>query len=185
MAAAIRRPAAAGFTLVELLAVLGVLVALFAAAPGLRQLVHGVQLGVIANSVHASLTIARSEAIKRNGRVSLCKSADGQTCTPHGSWEQGWIVFHDSDSDALRSPAESLVYAEPASRPGYRIFGNQTVERYISFGTAGETRLASGAFQAGTITICRIGTGAIEGRQVIINAIGRARVKRVTMVQCR
>jgi type IV fimbrial biogenesis protein FimT len=39
----------------------------------------------------------------------------------------------------------------------------------------GSTRMLSGAFQAGTVTICRTGSSRTKPRQVIINSVGRSR----------
>jgi type IV fimbrial biogenesis protein FimT len=36
-----------------------------------------------------SLDLARSEAVKRNGRINLCKTADRHDGTRHGGWGSG------------------------------------------------------------------------------------------------
>ena len=47
-----------------------------------------------------ALNMARSEAIKRGVRVTLCKSADPDAttpaCAPGAAWNQGWLVFVDN-----------------------------------------------------------------------------------------
>ena len=58
--------------------------------------------------------LARSEAIKRNGVVSLCPSTDGETVRAGGHpWRRGWIVFvnGDRDSPAVRDADEDLLQA--------------------------------------------------------------------------
>ncbi|WP_425511146.1 GspH/FimT family pseudopilin [sulfur-oxidizing endosymbiont of Gigantopelta aegis] len=37
--------------------------------------------------------LARSEAIKHKSRVLLCKSNNGQQCTPSAKWSDGWLIF--------------------------------------------------------------------------------------------
>jgi len=70
--------------------------------------------------VHA-IYLARSEAIKRNGVVSLCPSRDGELCAPGGTpWHAGWIVFvnRDHDQPAVRDADEDLLRAYPARSGG-------------------------------------------------------------------
>jgi type IV fimbrial biogenesis protein FimT len=138
----------------------------------------------LASDLLSHLHVARSEAIKRNGRVALCKSADGRTCAAGGGWEQGWIVFHDGDNDGDRAAGEPLISVMGALPAGWRLAGNQNVARYISFHPNGGTRLVSGGFQAGTLTLCRAASGATEASQVVINANGRPRLHKATVDSC-
>ncbi|WP_296355207.1 GspH/FimT family protein [Ramlibacter sp.] len=137
-----------------------------------------------ANMFVAQLQLARSEAIKRNHRVVACRSAGGVNCASAGGWEQGWIVFDDANNNGLRDDGELLLQRVDPLPAGWRISGNQNVSRYISFEPSGETRLASGAFQAGTITVCREQSTASEARQIIINAVGRPRIQKSTVASC-
>ncbi len=45
------------------------------------------------NSLSASLTFARSEAIKRASNVSVCAMATEESCGT--DWTKGWLVFND------------------------------------------------------------------------------------------
>lgn len=89
------RPHSAGFTLVELmitLSVAGVLLAI--AVPSFNQMVVANRLVTQANEIVAALSLARSEAIKRNASVTLCRvqDTDGTACVAgRGNW-QNWIV---------------------------------------------------------------------------------------------
>jgi len=89
-----------GFTLVELMVTLAVAaIVLTVGVPSFQTLIKNNRLTTAANALVASLNLARSEAIKRGVRVTVCKSADGASCTTAGNWEQGWIVFTDLNSD--------------------------------------------------------------------------------------
>ena len=161
--------------------VLSVLLA--GAVPAMNSIGQSIRLSSFASAFVSHLFLARSEAIKRNSPVVLCKSADGTSCNIDGGWEQGGIVFHDVNNSGLREPDELLIRRLEALPPGYRLVGNQNVARYISFSSSGSTRLTSGAFQAGTVTLCRLSLGREEARQIIINA-GRPRIHKTTVADC-
>jgi type IV fimbrial biogenesis protein FimT len=174
-----------GVTLIELLTTIAILSVLLAgAAAGFSKVGASMRLSTFSNSFLAQMHLARSEAIKRNGRVVMCKSADGLACATGGGWEQGWMVFHDANNNGLRESHEPLIRRGEALPRGYRIAGNQAVSRYVSFSPFGGTRLTSGAFQAGTITVCKESGGPTEGRQVVINSVGRPRIQRATVPAC-
>ena len=66
-----------GFTLVELMitvALLGILLA--AAAPNFDSALNSSRLAGVANELTGAVNVARAEAIRRNQRVALCRSAD-------------------------------------------------------------------------------------------------------------
>jgi type IV fimbrial biogenesis protein FimT len=176
---------ARGFTLVELLIVLAVASILAGTAlPSFLGLIKSVQLTTSTNDLFSSLLVARSEAAKRHSRAAVCKSTDGNTCAGTGGWEQGWIVFHDANNNGRRDADEQII--ERTGRvPGHvRILGNLNVAKYISYASTGETKLASGAFQAGTITLCSIASVNEEARQIVISAAGRPRVQKTRAASC-
>ncbi|MDP3762124.1 MAG: GspH/FimT family pseudopilin [Ramlibacter sp.] len=174
-----------GFTLIEMLIVMAVLVILM--PMGISQLngvLDSLKLTAASNGLVSHFHFARSEAIKRNGRVVLCKSADGRGCSSTGGWDQGWIVFDDTNGNGQREASETLLAREDRLPGVLRLTGNLNVARYVSFAPNGATKLSSGAFQAGTLTICRYSTEAAEARQVILNAVGRPRVQRAILPDC-
>jgi len=154
------------------------------AVPSMRGLIRSTNLSSATSDLFASLTMARSEAVKRNSRVVVCKSSNGVTCVASGGWEQGWIVFHDSDNSGTREAGEELVQHVQALSGDLRLSGNLNVSRYVSYSGAGTAKLLSGAFQAGTITVCNVSPGAVEARQIILNSSGRPRVQRTQLASC-
>lgn len=174
-----------GFTLIELLVTLAVAAVLVSMAiPSFSQIIDSVKLTSATNVFVSNLQLARSEAIKRNSRVALCKSADGLTCATGGGWEQGWIVFHDANNDGLRADSETVIRRELALSARVRLSGNQNVARYVSFAPTGATQLLGGGFQAGTLTVCHDSADAGEARQIILNAVGRPRVHKLMLASC-
>jgi type IV fimbrial biogenesis protein FimT len=186
-----RRPAPAlssqqrGFTLLELCVTVGILALLLATGvTALGQVGASMKLSAFTNSFVSHFQFARTEAIKRNSRVVICKSSGGDACAREGGWEQGWIVFHDRNNNGAREANEPVIRRGDALPPGYRVVGNQPVARYLSFTPFGGNRSPGGAFQAGTITICRESLERSDARQVVINAAGRPRILKTKLPAC-
>lgn len=167
-----------GVTLIELLVALSVLsILLSVGVPSFSQFSTNAELTNNANAIFSHLSLARSEAIKRNGRVALCKSADGLTCSGAGSWSQGWLIFADTDNDATVDSGEQIITTMPAMPAGYNFSGNSNLASYISFDAEGAPKLTSGAIQAGTLTLCPPAPAVGgNGRQVVLSGSGRSRI---------
>jgi type IV fimbrial biogenesis protein FimT len=174
-----------GATLAEVTVGLGIVAgAAGLAAPPLQDFLRASALTAASNELLADLHLARSEALKRNRRVALCKSANGLQCTPQGGWQQGWIVFQDENNNGALDGGEEKVATHGALQQGMRLTGNQHVAHYVSFNALGATKLTGGGFQAGTLTLCRASGEPTPSRLVILNAVGRPRVQRATVAAC-
>lgn len=174
-----------GISLVESVVTLAVLAAsLQFALPAAQDWMQAVDLAAASQEFYSDLQFARVEAIRRNGRVALCKSVDGATCIGQGGWEQGWMVFHDVNNNGRADPGEDVVRRREALGSGLRVRGNQSVADYISYTPMGGTRSRTGAFQAGTVVVCRFSGAPTPSREVVINAMGRPRVQRATAATC-
>lgn len=87
--------ASKGFTLIEIMVALGVLVTLVSMAmPALQSLVTNQRAKTGANDLMTSLIYTRSEAIKRNRDVFVVANLDS---TSKPDWSEGWIVTTDGD----------------------------------------------------------------------------------------
>lgn len=158
-----------GFTLPELVFTLAIAVGLVGwGVPTFRDVQLNAERTREVNQFIQAVYLARSEAIKRNGVVSLCPSLDGQSCAPSGTpWQRGWMVFvnGDRDSPAVRDPGEDLlrVYA-PWERGA--VNANRATLSFRPFGQMGVTA---------TFTFCDQ-RGSKSARAVIISQTGRPRV---------
>lgn len=172
-----------GFTLVELMVTVAVAaVILTAGVPGFAEFVKNNRLTTATNELLGALNLARSEAIKRGIRVTACTSSDGTACAATGNWAQGWIVFTDPNNDAgYDSSSDTLLRVQQAIEGNISMTGNSSVSSYISYTADGQSKLTSGAFQAGTIKVCDDRSGKV-GRNIILIQTGRVRLE--TGVSC-
>ena len=141
-----RRPAEAGFTLVELAIVLAVVAILCrVAAPGLSRTAARRAIAAQASEFMSALRFARSEALKRGMPVTLCAAAPGGAAPAcQGSraadWRAGWIVFADGRRrGVLEAGAPVLRLQQPLQRSG----GVAGTRGSISFTAAGFSTDAS------------------------------------------
>ena len=111
----------------------------------------------------SGLNLARFTAVTRGENVVICPSSDSSTCS-NGSWEQGWIVFDDEDSN--NTPAEAEIirvasHSENISDSGYGL--------NIVFEADGTTTLGTTV----NITMCHSDTSVTNKcRQISINPFG-------------
>lgn len=164
-----------GFSLLELIVVLAMASILFGiGAPSLGPFLSSERGITRMNSLAGSLALTRSEAIKRNQHVVLCKSPDGEYCHRKGaSWHDGWIVFVDRDHDRRRQNDEPILQHHGAGSTGqtltYAAFGSR---HYITYRPSGMTRTN------GTFTLCDPHYPD-NARALILMKTGRVRSSRV------
>jgi len=180
----VRRSRLAGISLLELMVTMAVLaIAAAAAQPMLGSLFDSLG-NDMARALGSSLQLARSEAIKRASRATVCKSSDGERCSAAGSWGQGWIVFHDGNHNGSREAGENIIQVRQALPQRWRISGNSSVAQYVSFQADGSPTLVSGAFQAGTFTVCRLAGANAQAKLLVMSATGRLRVQGAAVQSC-
>lgn len=164
-----------GFSLVETLMVI-VVAAILAgiAVPSFAALMRETRLTSVTNDLLSALYFARSEAVKRNRRVTLCTSIIQGECAENIGWQYGWMVFEDRDGDGHRSGAEQILVVSARQERAMTISGNASVRDYISYVPTGETRSRSGALQMGVLTACDGGSA----KRLVIAATGRPKIIR-------
>ncbi len=89
---------ARGFSLLELIMTMSVAAILLTiAVPSFRYVTNSNRVASEVNGLLGDLEFARAEAIKEGVNVTVCASADQQTCSSSTDWQTGWIVFADSN----------------------------------------------------------------------------------------
>ena len=161
-----------GMTLIELLATLSIAAILLSiATPTFSSWITQSRLRAAAYDLFTDIQKSRSEAVKRSARITLWNMADND-------WGSGWEIFIDANEDGDRDTGETVLYTRGAQASVLDISGNSSVSSMISYQASGETALASGAFQAGTLTLC--GRGINKAYQIVISRGGRPRMIAVT-----
>lgn len=180
---AARRPGR-GFTLIELLVTLAVTAVLAAvAAPSVRTLLASSRLKSHNGALQESLMLARTEAIKRQARVVVCKSSDQASCAGTGNWEQGWIVFVDTNDSASTDAGEPILLKVPALSGSFLLTGSGNVGDYVSYtGSGAAKETASQVFQTGVFSLCQ--PGLTDARQIEVYATGRLSLRRDPVTTC-
>jgi type IV fimbrial biogenesis protein FimT len=171
----IKKPSSSGFSLLELLITLTIAFILVTlAVPAFGGLIKDNRMVLRVNSFIGMTNYARSEAVKRSSRVTLCPSSDGATCLTTGAWELGWIVFVDGDDSGDMSAGDTFLQVhEELSGQSVTVRASFNLRRYISYNGNGLIRQVNGTLQSGTIAFCDdrgVGTNA---RTVTVSAIGR------------
>jgi type IV fimbrial biogenesis protein FimT len=177
-----------GFTLYELLItvlVIGTVLAL--GIPNFGEFTANSRMTATANDMLSSFHVSRSEAARAKSNITICASPNplaGAAAACGGVFDQGWIIFEDTDGDIVRDPGESLLRAHPPLPDGLNIIPDNGAN-YFSFAATGLGRgdiNGNPAFVSATICDAR-GTeiaagGSSAARRLVVTPIGRATIIR-------
>ncbi|MBO9650319.1 MAG: GspH/FimT family protein [Variovorax sp.] len=113
-----RRSHPKGFTTIELMVVIAIVAILAAiAAPSFGGIIERYRVRRATEDLTASLYLARSEAIRRGGNVTMARySPSGCTPTSNKDWSCGWIIFADADNDGILDADEERIQISPPSK---------------------------------------------------------------------
>jgi type IV fimbrial biogenesis protein FimT len=165
----------AGFTLIELMIVLSIAAILASiAVPSFQWIMSRTRLSTQSNDLITALSLARSEAVKRGVRVTVCKSSSGTVCTTGGDFRQGWIVFVDGDTAGTLDGTDALLRTFGAIQ-GSTFDGGANFGKWISYLPSGRSRGDTGLAN-GTFSLCN----DHKGRSIVVNTSGRVSVQEVT-----
>lgn len=89
-----------GFSLIELLITIAVVAILLALGlPSFQDALRSNRVATATNELIASFALARSEAIRTTHGSGICTSTAGTECDAGSDWDDGWLVWSDSDDD--------------------------------------------------------------------------------------
>ena len=149
------------------LALVAVLLTL--AVPGFEAIIQKQKIGIAANDLFAAITLARSEAIRRNARVDLVP-ADG------ADWASGWVILVASDAPNPMFGNAKIIHTHAPVASGITIKSvmRDSSKPYIAFIGSGRTRINANSQtpQAGHIGFS---LGLLQ-RRIILNFLGRPRL---------
>jgi type IV fimbrial biogenesis protein FimT len=155
-----------GFTLLELMASIAILaIVVGVAVPSFMTVIENNRSQMAAEAFYSALIAARSEAVKRNQPIVLCKSADELTCINTNDWEQGWIIFADENANNALDVDEPLVQTNGLLRGATlrASFGANDLLTYLPDGTLAAIE---------TFNIC-IDGDITRGYNIDLNVTGR------------
>lgn len=157
-----------GFTLYELLltvTLVGILATV--SIPAFSTMLARNRQVTELNSLFHAIHLARKESIRRRQVMTVCASADGQSCRADTDWSTGWILFNntDRDSPAQVDPGESVVRSH-AVDASIRITANRR-----AFTLRATYRRATN----GTLVVCDR-EERVSPRALVISYTGRPRV---------
>ena len=89
-----------GLTLIELITVISILaITITIAVPSFKSLMQSNQASSEAQKMLSSIFLARSEAVKRGVRMTMCARTfprtNPESCTGATEWSKGWLLFID------------------------------------------------------------------------------------------
>ena len=133
-------PKHSGFTLLEMMVAItiaGVLLGI--GIPSFVSTIRANRLATITNEMIGALMFARSEAIKRNVPVAVCRSNNGSSCvTGDGKgWEVGWITYVDTDRNSALTVGESIIDVHEAMNASISAIGNNNLANQILYSSLG------------------------------------------------
>lgn len=139
-----------GFTMIEMLVVLLVMVVLLAlSAPSFRTASLNAQQRSTLEHLQSAMRLAQSVADRDRRTVTLCASDDGQQCSGSEQWERGWIV-RSADPQNPNQLVVRAVVGQLSDSLAVRAagFANASAIDFTHIGAAVSGR------NAGTFTVC-------------------------------
>ena len=171
-----------GITLVETMVTVSIMVILLmVAVPAYKSTIDGNRRATYANELLEDLTLARSEAIKRNKKVVVCAaSTSGTACSGNAyDWSGGWLMYVDSNGNGSLDLGETVLRTHGALKMPTGWAATHNLAPYtVPFRPTGEiTGIGAGGFSiciGNGLSACSAGN--VNYSSVVGTAAGRMRI---------
>jgi len=141
-----------GFTVVEfVVALVLIAIGLVLAFPSLQTLSANNQVVAASNAIVSGMNLARSSAITLGENITICPSSDAVSCA-EDSWNGGWIVFNDADTDDTPDEAEIIRVISLEGRLAGSGYGDDIVFRSDGTTSMGSDAVITNCYADPTIS---------------------------------
>ncbi len=163
-----------GFTLLELMVTVSIVgIVLSLAAPSARDMINSAESRSGFRNISSALSLARSEAVNRQGTVSVCPTTNRTDCGTN--WSAGFIVFRDINANGSIDAGDTIIRVFDALGAGLTLTHSMTdgspTRDYVRYG---ESAMLLATADAGNFVVCD-SRGAIQAKAIVINATGQLR----------
>jgi len=169
-----------GFTLIELIIVLLIGTIVTVLSVPMNNMVKSNRTSGVAYEFVSALNYARSEAIKRGNKVTVCRTINGSRCEGEADinnqkvWDNGWIIFSDFNGNGQFNSTQDEILAVHGPLPeGYSLRSNAKVR--VTYKPIG---ISPGFMDSWTVCAPGAETGAAKG--IIVSYSGRVRFAKDT-----
>lgn len=153
-----------GFTLVELLIVISILIILGASVPNFHTIIINHKNNITLDNIYRLSQYARSIAVKESRIITLCGSKDGIHCVKN--WQKANIlIFDDSNNNKKVDPLETIFKKVPVSSTRVQWRGSN--RNYMRFHPKGYS------IEWGRYSICPQTSKSSAVKQLVFNRMGR------------
>jgi type IV fimbrial biogenesis protein FimT len=183
-----------GFTLQELMIAMAIFFLLAAfGVPGYVGYVRNGELSNSTTSLFSDLYYARSEAIKRKEKITICRSADAMATNPvcggsSNTWSEGWIVFVDvgGTANVYDNGTDVLLKVGAPPSDNVAIVSNGNANNYIEYNTDGSLNInLAPSVYAVCADFDQDGNyDEAQGREIRVNPIGRPEITVGSITSC-
>ncbi len=167
-----------GFTLIELIITVALAaIVVTIGIPSFRTAILNNSRTAQVNEFVGVLNIARSEAIKRGVRVTICRRLNDTTCATDTTsiWENGWIVFVDQNQDGVIDAGEEILKVYGAIPNNFTLRTGGAFTQSVAYLPSGVSNSNSN-LGADTFRLCD-SRGVDQARFIVISITGRVRVR--------
>lgn len=163
-----------GTTLIELVVALSIVAILaLVAVPAFTNLIEQHAIHSAGRDLYRAFNTTRSTAIMRRRPVGLSNL--------DGDWSSGMAIFIDDNTNGTFDKGEDLLRRFGGSS-NVSTTGNYWLSDYVLFRPDGSAKAASGAFQAGSVSVCK--AGVENGYKLVLSIGGRVRMETANFKSC-